>query len=514
MIHLSKRYAYDGKLKKSKVYTEENLEKIKKIHKDIRNGTGEGGEMLGWYNYINLPETAEVLEKMLALYRDWQEKKINTVIVSAIGGSALGARAAIHMCVNKYMFGSIKIIWMDSISPTGNAELLRHLKKAKIRPAGIVISKSGTTLETLIGYRFIKAVLTYKYEEDIADKLAIVTGEEENNKLRKLANRMNYPIFSIPKNVGGRFSSLTPAGLLPMIMQGVDVFQVIEGAKDALKDCNKADPLENSAYDYALHRYLYEQYGYTNHIIGSYEKKLGALLEQAKQLMAETEAKTGLGLMPIPVTYTKDLHSVGQYLQDGPKTYFETTLWVRKSSGNAKIPMDINSNDGMDVIDGMWLSEINKLIYKSVAESHAKVAGAPVLLLEIDRMAPYDYGYFYMWMSISVTMTAYLLGVNPFNQPGVEAYKAILRSYLKELKMSLELKKSKEDDNYIDEFENSEVDNDAYSFDDVEDDEDEIQVAPVKPVQITSTTKTPNSAIVGPNTTEKKLTRHESRLKK
>lgn len=444
MIHLSKKYAYDGVVKKSKVYTEENLEKVKKIHKDIKAKTGVGSDMMGWLDYVNQPDTTQILQKMLALYKSWQEQNVNTVIVSGIGGSALGARAAIHMCVNKYMQGGMKVIWMDSISPSGNAELLKHLRKTRIRPAAIVISKSGTTLETLINYRFIKAVLKYKYEEDITDKLAIVTGEEDTNKLRKLATKLKYPLFSIPKNIGGRFSSLTPAGLLPMIMSGIDVFQVIEGAKDALKDCSKPDITENTAYDYALHRVAYLNNGYVNEIIDSYEKKLSALLEQAKQLYAETEAKTEKALCPIPATFTMDLHSIGQYMQQGPKNFFETTIWVRRSSGNAKIPEDIKTNDGLGFLDGLWLSEINRLIYKSVAEAHAKGAKTPVIILEMDKMGPYDYGYYFMWLCISVTMSAYLLDVNPFNQPGVEAYKSILKTKLKELKEKTDDKKAEE----------------------------------------------------------------------
>ena len=444
MIHLSKKYAYEGTVKKSKVYTEENIEKVKKIHKDIKSKTGLGSDMMGWLDYVNQPETSQILQKMLALYKSWQEQNINTVIVSGIGGSCLGARAAIHMCLNKYMQGGMKVIWMDSISPSGNAELLKHLRKSKIRLAGIIISKSGTTLETLINYRFIKAVLNYKYDDNITDKLAVVTGEEDSNKLRKLAVKMKYPLFFIPKDIGGRFSSLTPAGLLPMIMAGIDVFQVIEGAKDALKDCSKPDLAENSAYDYALHRVTYLNNGYVNEIIDSYEKKLAALLEQAKQLYAETEAKTEKALCPIPATYTMDLHSIGQYMQQGPKNFFETTIWIRRSSGNAKIPEDIKTNDGLTFLDGLWLSEINRLVYKSVAEAHAKDANIPVILLEMDKMGPYDYGYYFMWLSISVTMSAYLLGVNPFNQPGVEAYKSILKVRLKELKEKTDEKREEE----------------------------------------------------------------------
>lgn len=423
-------------------------------------------DMMGWIDYVNLPETQLILEKMLEVYKTWQEEKINLVIVAGIGGSALGARAAIHMCVNKYMQSGIKVIWMDSISPSSDAELLRYLRRNRIRPAGIVITKSGRTLETLISYRFIRTILNYKYEEnEVGSKLAIVTEDDEANRLAAIAIKMGHPLFNIPKNIGGRFSTLTPAGLLPMIMTGIDIFQVLEGAKQALIDCSSWDLKTNSAYDFALHRYAYLKNGYKNEIINSYEKKLSALLEQYKQIFAESEAKNGIGLMPIPSTYTKDLHSLGQYLQEGPKTFFETTIWIRRSNGNAKIPEDSNFNDGLEYLSGAWLSEINKIIYKSVAEAHGKIAKNPVLLIELEKMVPYDYGYFVMWLWISVTMSAYLMDVNPFDQPGVEEYKNILTNKLDLFKQTLINKRNKQKEN-IDE-------NEEDNYDESEDDEDE-----------------------------------------
>lgn len=468
MIHFSKKYAYEGKVKKSAVYSEENMMKLKNAHHEIRNKTGLGNDMMGWIDYINLPETQEILEKMLALYRQWQEKKINTVIVSGIGGSALGARAAIHMCINKYIKGSIKVIWMDSISPSGNAELLRYLKSSRIKPAGIIITKSGKTLETLIGFRFIKAVLEYKYDEDIANKLAIITSDKRDNKLLNYAKSMKHPIFYIPKNIGGRFSTLTPAGLLPMIISGIDIFQVLQGAKDALNDTSISDVKKNTAYDFALHRYTYLQNGYVNEIVDSYEKKMSAFLEQYKQIFAESEAKNGIGLMPIPVTYTRDLHSLGQYLQDGPKTFFETTIWVRRSNGNAKIPGSIGYTSDIDYLTNVWLSEINKLAYKSVAEAHGKIAHNPVLMLEIDKMSPYDYGYMIIWLYISVTMSSYLMGVNPFTQPGVEEYKNILINKLESLKETF-ISRNQNNLQSEDEDENYEADQDKNEDDEKED---------------------------------------------
>ena len=467
MVHLSKKYAYDGKVKKSKVYDEARIEKLAQIHKQMKARTIEGAEHLEWIDYINSPDTNFIIQKMYALFAKWQEAKVNTLIIAGIGGSALGARAAIHMCVNKYMRGGIKIIWIDSISPSSNAELLRHLRKFNIRPAGIIISKSGTTLETLIGYRFIKFIIEYKYDKNPNEKLAIVTGVE-NNELRKIAKQQNYPIFDIPTNIGGRFSALTPAGLLPMIMAGVDVYQVIEGAKQAIRDCSSPDYNVNEAYDLALHRVAYYEAGYVNEVVDSYEKKLSALLEQCKQLYAETEAKDGKGLFPVPATYTRDLHSIGQYLQDGPKTFFETTIWVRKSNGNARIPDDLNSSNSFSYLEGLWLSEVNKLIYRSVAEAHAKIAKVPVLLVEMDKMDPFNYGYFYAWLSISVIVSAYLMDANPFNQPGVETYKSILKEKLAELKENV-LRRKAERANEIDtdvEDEDSEEEVDATVADD------------------------------------------------
>ena len=234
-----------------------------------------------------------------------------------------------------------------------------------------------------------------------------------------------------------------------MIMAGVDVYQVIEGAKQAIKDCSDPDYNNNEAYDFALHRVAYYQGGYINEVVDSYEKKLSALLEQCKQLYAETEAKDGKGLFPVPATYTRDLHSIGQYLQDGPKTFFETTIWVKKSNGNARIPDDLNTSNSFSYLEGLWLSEVNKLIYRSVAEAHAKIAKVPVLLVEMDKMDPFNYGYFYAWLSISVIVSAYLMDANPFNQPGVETYKSILKEKLAELKENV-LRRKAERANEID----------------------------------------------------------------
>jgi glucose-6-phosphate isomerase len=285
-----------------------------------------------------------------------------------------------------------------------------------------VISKSGTTTEPAVAFRFFKAKLEEKYGKDGAKDRIYVTTDAKKGALRGLAVEEGYETFVVPDNIGGRFSCLSAVGLLPMAAGGMDIDKVMQGCADACKAYANPDMMSNDAMIYAALRFIMLMKGKKVEILASYEPALTMFGEWYKQLMAESEGKDNKGIFPVSANFTTDLHSIGQFIQDGSRTLFETVLWVKNAKHELKVPHDPANVDGLNFASGVPVAEINEKAMKGTLLAHVD-GGTPNLLITIDRLDDYGFGElcYFFWKSLAIS--GYMIGVNPFDQPGVEAYK-------------------------------------------------------------------------------------------
>ena len=289
--------------------------------------------------------------------------------------------------------------------------------------AAIVISKSGTTTEPAVAFRIIKAEIEKRYGKQGAAERIVAITDRARGALKTLATNEGYPTFVIPDDVGGRFSVLTPVGLLPLAAAGVDIASLVRGAQEMEKDTDESVPFdENLSAQYAAVRYALYESGKKIEILGSYEPKLQYINEWWKQLYGESEGKDGKGLFPASVTLTADLHSMGQYVQEGERTMFETILSVASSKHEVRIEPDAENLDGLNYLAGKRLSEVNRMAELGVQLAHVD-GGVPNIRVEMPAIDEHSLGALLYFFEKACGISGYLLGVNPFNQPGVEAYK-------------------------------------------------------------------------------------------
>ena len=397
---------------------------VNDCHEMLHNGTGPGSEFLGWVSQpsdYNLDEIAKIKTAS-----DRIKSQSEAFVVIGIGGSYLGAKAAIGM-LNSHFYNELpnakrnspKIYFSGfNISPTYLKELLDVIDDKDISIN--VISKSGTTLETILAFSVLKEHIEGKYGRDGAKKRIYVTTDKEKGPLKALADGQGYETFAIPDDIAGRYSVLTPVGLLPMAVSGIDIEKVLEGAKDAGTALASQNISENPSYQYgAIRNILYEN-GKFIEIMVNYEPRLFYFGEWYKQLFGESEGKDGKGIFPVTMNFTTDLHSMGQYIQEGRKHIFETILNVLKP----KAEMSIGNSCVSDLapLEGKTFDYINKKAYEGTINAH--LAGdVPNLIINIPEISPYYFGYLVYFFMKTCGMSAYLLGVNPFDQPGVELYK-------------------------------------------------------------------------------------------
>ncbi|MDD4570494.1 MAG: glucose-6-phosphate isomerase, partial [Tepidanaerobacteraceae bacterium] len=285
-----------------------------------------------------------------------------------------------------------------------------------------VKSKSGTTTEPAIVFRVLKEYMEDKYGSSEASKRIYVTRDKSKGALKALADQEGYETFVIPDNIGGRYSVLAPVGLLPMAVAGIDIDEVMKGGQAAAKDLTTDDLEYNFAYQYAAIRNVLYSKGKTTEIMVSYEPNLLYFGEWYKQLFGESEGKDGKGIFPTALNFTTDLHSMGQYIQDGRKDIFETVLDVAKSRDEIIIKENEDDMDGLNYISGRTLDFVNKKAMEGSISAHVD-GGVPNLVVNIPEVSPYYFGYLVYFFEKACGMSGYLLGVNPFDQPGVEAYK-------------------------------------------------------------------------------------------
>ncbi len=396
---------------------------IAAAYEKVKNKSGEGADFLGWYD-LPVNYDKEEFARIKAAAKKIQSL-CDILIVIGIGGSYLGARAAIEF-VKSPLYNQLKkntpeiYFAGNHISSQALNELLEICEGKDI--CINVISKSGTTTEPAIAFRIFRDLLIKKYGESALKDRVFVTTDRQKGTLKQFADEAGCETFVVPDDCGGRYSVLTAVGLLPIAVAGVSIDEMLKGAGDA-KEAFAADDLaHNDCFRYAAYRNLLYRDGKKTEILVGYEPALAMLNEWWKQLYGESEGKDGKGIFPASVLFTTDLHSLGQYIQDGERTLFETVLHIKDNLSVLEIPEDKTNADGLNFLSGKELSFVNEMAYKGAAIAHVD-GGVPNMVIEIDRRDAYHFGYLVYFFELACGVSGYVLGVNPFNQPGVEAYK-------------------------------------------------------------------------------------------
>ena len=389
----------------------------------LKSGKGEGADFLGW---VDLPVNYDKDEfARIKVAAEKIKKNSDILVVIGIGGSYLGARAAIEF-IKSPLYNSLKKDTPDvyfagnNISTTALCELLSICEGKDISVN--VISKSGTTTEPAVAFRVFKQLLVDKYGEDGARERIFVTTDKARGTLKKFSDEAGYETFVVPDDVGGRYSVLTAVGLLPIACAGIDIDAMMKGAEDAREAYSSSDLNENDAIKYAAARNILYRSGKTCEILVGYEPYMLMLNEWWKQLYGESEGKDNKGLLPDSVVFSTDLHSLGQYIQEGERNLFETVISVSDPGAKFVIPNDPANVDGLNFISGKELDYINKTAMLATVIAHND-GGVPNILIELKDRCAYTFGYLVYFFELACAVSGYMLGVNPFNQPGVEAYK-------------------------------------------------------------------------------------------
>ena len=343
-------------------------------------------------------------------------------LVCGIGGSYLGARAVIEMVNGLYANKKPEIIFVgNTFSSTYIAQVLDYIKDKEV--CLNVISKSGTTTETALAFRLFKQVLEEKYGKEGAKERIVATTDKARGTLKAIADKEGYDTYVIPDDIGGRFSVITPVGLLPIAVAGIDVVSLMAGLKKAYDDFATPDLDKNPAYAYAVARRILDNQGKTAEMFVSYESQMAMVAEWWKQLFGESEGKNGKGILPCSANFSTDLHSLGQFVQDGRKVLFETLVKVEKPTLDLVFPSDEENLDGMNYLAGKNLDWINKMACQGTLEADVETGHVPNIEITIPDMSAETFGYMAYFFFRAIAMTTYLIEENPFNQPGVEVYK-------------------------------------------------------------------------------------------
>ncbi|MGL5261621.1 MAG: glucose-6-phosphate isomerase [Bacteroides sp.] len=395
-------------------------------HKSLEEGTGKGNDYLGWLHLAS-STTKEHLEDIKATAQVFKEN-CDVVVVAGIGGSYLGSRAVIEALSNSFDLrlenrkNPIILFAGQNISEDYIYELLEFLKDKRF---GVInISKSGTTTETALAFRLLKRQCEEQRGKAIAKKVIVAITDANKGAARTTADKEGYKSFIIPDDVGGRYSVLTPVGLLPIAVAGFDIDQLIQGAAAMEKACALEVPFkENPAAIYAATRNALYKQDKKIEILVNYSPKLHFVSEWWKQLYGESEGKENKGIFPAAVDFTTDLHSMGQWIQEGERSIFETVISIDKVNHEVRIPEDDENLDGLNYLAGKRVDEVNKMAELGTQLAHVD-GGVPNMRIVMPKLNEYYLGQLFYFFEIACGISGYLLGVNPFNQPGVEAYKS------------------------------------------------------------------------------------------
>lgn len=401
-------------------------DQVKIGHEYLENKTGPGAEFTGWSD-LPVNYDKEEFDRILKA-SEYIKETADVFICVGIGGSYLGTQAAIDALTNQFSMAQTKevrgaplvIFAGHQLSPSYLAELMDLIGDKEI--ALNVISKSGTTTEPAVAFRILRNYMEERYGKEESKKRIFVTTDKAKGALKTLSDQEGYESFVVPDEVGGRFSVLTAVGLLPIAAAGIDIEAMMLGAAHAMEEFSKPSLEENHAYQYAAVRNALYRKGYTTEILVNYEPQLATLSEWWKQLYGESEGKDQKGIFPAAVNNTTDLHSMGQYIQDGKRNLFETVLWVDKSHRNMAIPEDSANLDGLNYLAGKDMQEVNEKAKIGTVLAHVD-GGVPNLELTVDEMTAYTFGELIYFFERACAISGYLNAVNPFDQPGVEDYK-------------------------------------------------------------------------------------------
>ncbi|MFD1851373.1 glucose-6-phosphate isomerase [Oceanobacillus bengalensis] len=395
---------------------------VRVAHGYLHEKKGPGSNYLGWVDLpLNYDKDEFVRIKQAAKRIQNQS---DALIVIGIGGSYLGARSAIEALSHSFhnqMNDKTKVYFAGhNISSTYISHLFELLEGKDISVN--VISKSGTTTEPALAFRIFRDYMEKKYGKEEARKRIFATTDQEKGVLKKLADKEGYETFVIPDDVGGRYSVLTAVGLLPIAVAGLDIDHMMEGAAAAARKYNNPDLLTNESYQYAAVRNVLYNKGKAIEVLVNYEPSLHYVSEWWKQLFGESEGKDQKGLFPASVDFSTDLHSMGQYVQEGRRNLLETVLQIKKPRIEVTIQEDPENIDGLNFLAGKTMDEVNKSAFQGTLMAHID-GEVPNLVIELDEMNEYTYGEMVYFFEKACGISGHLLGVNPFDQPGVEAYK-------------------------------------------------------------------------------------------
>lgn len=399
---------------------------VKVLHHNLHERTGQGNEFLGW---LDLPENYDREEFSRIQQSAGKIKNDSDVLlVIGIGGSYLGAKAAIEM-LNHSFYNALdkekrktpQVVFLgNSISSTYHQDLLDLLDEKDFSIN--VISKSGTTTEPAIAFRIFRKLLEDKYGKEEAQRRIYATTDREKGALKTLADEEGYESFIIPDDVGGRYSVLTAVGLLPIAVSGVDIEEIMNGARLAQDELSGSELEDNPAYQYAAVRNVLYNKGKTVELLINYEPSLQYFSEWWKQLFGESEGKDFKGIYPSSANFSTDLHSLGQYIQEGRRDLFETVIYVEKPKKDIEIEEDPQNLDGLNYLAGQTMDFVNKKAFEGTLLAHTD-GQVPNLIVKVPDLSAHTFGYLVYFFEKACAMSGYLLGVHPFDQPGVEAYK-------------------------------------------------------------------------------------------
>lgn len=398
-------------------------ENVKNAFNSLVNHTGKGSDFHGW---MDLPQRMlhdqTMISEIDGIIESWKDLGITHVVVIGIGGSYLGTKALFDiLCKEQGGCGMQLLFAGHHIGAQYHKNLLNQLREISF--GVVVISKSGTTLEPALAFRLIRNLATEMYGKFGAAKRIVAVTDAAKGALRKLADRSGWKSFVIEDSVGGRYSVLSPVGLVPLAMAGVDYKSLLQGALKAQNHLfSNATFEKNQALQYAVLRYLLYKNGRAIEMLVSFTPEFQYLIEWWKQLFGESDGKDAKGVFPAGALFSTDLHSMGQYIQEGPRSMFETFLTVKNDENVVAVPSDNEDDDGLNFLTGRSMSEINSLAAKATMLAHFE-GNVPVLDIQIPDVSPHSLGQLMYFFEFSCAIGGYLLDVNPFDQPGVEAYK-------------------------------------------------------------------------------------------
>ncbi len=404
----------------------EYKEQVEKIHKELQERANDEKDFVGWltlptfYNKIEFAKIKKVAKKI--------KEESDILIVIGIGGSYLGARAIIESLTSSF-YNMLpneqrkypQILYVgNNLSPNYINELIEYIgdKDFSIN----VISKSGTTTEPAIAFRIFREILENKYGIDEARSRIYATTDHEKGALKTLADNEGYERFIVPDNIGGRYSVLTAVGLLPIAVAGIDIDKLIEGARISQERYSDSDLKYNECYQYAVARNILHKQGKDIEILANYEPKMHYFTEWWKQLFGESEGKEGKGIFPTGVDFTTDLHSMGQYIQEGKRNLFETVIRIENPNTDITIHPDDDNLDGLNYLAGKKLDYVNKKAMEGTIEAHV-TGKVPNIQIRMEKLDEINLGELIYFFEKACAVSGMILGVNPFNQPGVEEYK-------------------------------------------------------------------------------------------